>query len=187
MTFIGSDFVEQGKRAAEALAKAMNGNAKILQLEGFPGSSPAINRRKGFENAIKAHPGMTIVRSQPADFERAKGRQVTEALLQAHPDANALYAHNDEMALGAIAALEATGKKPNQDVTIVSVDGTRAALQAIMDGKLLATVESNHRFGPKAFETMARYAKGEKIEPWVVITDSFFDTSNAAQLVSQAY
>jgi len=187
VTFIGSDFVEQGKRAAEALTKAMGGNAKILQLEGFPGSSPAINRRKGFEDAIKVHPGMRIVASQPGDFERAKGRQVAEALLQAHPDANAIYAHNDEMALGAIAALEAAGKKPGQDVTVVSVDGTRAALQAIVEGKLLATVESNPRFGPKAFETMARYARGERIEPWVVVPDGFFDKSNAAQLVSQAY
>ncbi len=187
VTFIGSDFVEQGKRAAEALAKTMNGNAKILQLEGFPGSSPAINRRMGFEDAIKDHPGMRIIASQPGDFERAKGRQVAAALLQSHSDANAIYSHNDEMAIGAIAALEAAGKKPGKDVIIVSVDGTRAALQAIMDGKLLATVESNPRFGPKAFETMARYAKGEKIEPWVVITDGFFDKSNAGQLISQAY
>jgi ribose transport system substrate-binding protein len=82
VTFIGSDFVEQGRRAAEALTRTMNGNAKILQLEGFPGSSPAINRRKGFEDAIKAYPGMRIIASQPGDFERAKGRQVAEALLQ---------------------------------------------------------------------------------------------------------
>ncbi len=187
LTFIGSDFVEQGRRAAEALTKATNGNAGIFQLEGLPGSSPATGRRKGFENFLHAYPGMMIVASQPADFERAKGRQVTEALLQAHQDANAVYSQNDEMAIGAIAALEAAGKKPGQDVIVVSVDGTRAALQAIIEGKLLATVETNPRFGPVAFATMARYARGEMIEPWVVTPDRFFDKTNAAQFLDSAY
>src|SRR5690349_3337735 len=187
VTFIGSDFVQEGKRAAEALAKAVNGKAKIIQLEGTTGSSPANDRRKGFEDYIKAHPGMQIVASQSGDFARDKGRQVAETLLQAHPDATAIYAHNDEMAIGAISALEAAGKKPGQDVQIVSIDGTRDALQAIIDGKMLATVECNPKFGPKAFETMARYAKGEKIEPWVINTDRFYDKSNASQLIGDAY
>jgi ABC-type sugar transport system substrate-binding protein len=98
VTFIGSDFVEEGKRAAEALTKAVNGNAKIIQLEGTTGSSPANDRRKGFEDYIKAHSGMKVVASQSGDFARDKGRQVAETLLQAHPDATAIYAHNDEMA-----------------------------------------------------------------------------------------
>jgi galactofuranose transport system substrate-binding protein len=187
VTFIGSDFVDEGKRAAESLAKAMNGNAKIIQLEGTTGSSPANDRRKGFEDAIKAHPGMKIVASQSGDFARDKGRQVAETLLQAHPDASAIYAHNDEMAIGAIAALEAAGKKPGQDVMIVSIDGTRDALQAIIDGKMLATVECNPKFGPKAFQTLASYGKGELIKPWVINDDRFFDKSNAAQLISDAY
>jgi len=187
VTFIGSDFIEQGKRAAEALTKAMNGNAKIIQLEGTTGSSPANDRAKGFADYIKDQPGMEIVASQSGDFARDKGRQVAEALIQAHPDANAIYAHNDEMAMGAIAALEAAGKVPGKDVTIVSIDGTRDALQAIIDGKMLATVESNPRFGPKAFETLARYAAGEQIEPWVRVPDRFFDKSNAAELIGEAY
>ena len=187
VTFIGSDFVDEGKRAAEALTKAVNGNAKIIQLEGTTGSSPANDRRKGFEDYIKNKPGMKIIASQSGDFARDKGRQVAETLLQAHPDATAIYAHNDEMAIGAISALEAAGKKPGQDVLIVSVDGTRDALQAIIDGKMLATVECNPKFGPKAFETLARYAKGEQIQPWVVNTDRFFDKSNAAQLIGDAY
>ena len=116
MTFIGSDFVEEGKRAAEWLTKAMDGKAKIIELEGTTGSSPANDRQKGFEDYIKAHPGMKIVASQSGDFARDKGRQVAETLLQAHPDATAIYAHNDEMAIGAIAALEAAGKKPGKDV-----------------------------------------------------------------------
>lgn len=187
VTFIGSDFVDEGKRAAEALANAVGGNAKIIQLEGTTGSSPANDRRKGFEEYIKDHPGMQIVASQSGDFARDKGRQVAETLLQAHPDATAIYAHNDEMAIGAIAAIEAAGKTPGKDVIVVSVDGTRDALQAIIDGKMLATVECNPRFGPKAFETALRYAEGEKIEPWVVNTDRFFDQSNAAELIDEAY
>ncbi|WP_262272744.1 ABC transporter substrate-binding protein [Microvirga yunnanensis] len=187
VTFIGSDFVEQGRRTAEALTKATNGNARIVQLEGLPGSSPANGRRKGFEDFIQAHRDMTLVASQPADFERAKGQQVTEALLRVHPDASAIFAHNDEMAIGAMTALEAVGRTPGKDVIVVSVDGTRTALQAIIDGKLLATVETNPRFGPVAFATMARYARGEPIEPWVVITDRFFDKTNAAQFLDSAY
>lgn len=187
VTFIGSDFVEEGRRAGEALARAMNGQARIIQIEGTTGSSPANDRRRGFEEGIKAHSGMRIVASQSGDFVRDKGRQVAETLLQANSGANAIYAHNDEMVIGAIAALEAAGKKPGQDVILVSVDGTRDALQAIIDGKLLATVECNPKFGPKAFETMARYARGEAIEPWVVNTDRFFDASNARQLIADAY
>src|SRR3954447_14511584 len=187
VTFIGSDFVEEGQRIADWLIKATNGQAKIIELEGTTGSSPANDRKKGFDERIKGQSGMQILASQSGDFARDKGRQVAETLLQAHPEATAVYAHNDEMALGAIAALEAAGKKPGQDVTIVSIDGTRDALQAIIDGKLLATVECNPKFGPKAFETAQRYAKGEKIEPWVVNTDRFFDKSNAKELISDAY
>jgi ABC-type sugar transport system substrate-binding protein len=187
VTFIGSDFVDEGKRAAEWLIKATGGKATIIELEGTTGSSPANDRKKGFDEAIKGQSGMTIVASQSGDFARDKGRQVAETLLQAHPDATAIYAHNDEMAIGAIAALEAAGKVPGKDVIIVSIDGTRDALQAIIDGKLGATVECNPRFGPKAFETMERYGKGETIEPWVKNTDKFFDTSNAKDEVANAY
>jgi galactofuranose transport system substrate-binding protein len=187
VTFIGSDFVEEGRRMAEWLIKNANGKTKIIELEGTTGSSPANDRKKGFDEAIKAAGGFEILASQSGDFARDKGRQVAETLLQAHPDATAIYAHNDEMAIGAIAALEAAGKKPGKDVIVVSVDGTRDALQAIIDGKMLATVECNPKFGPKAFETLARYAKGEQIEPWVINTDRFFDKSNATQLIADAY
>jgi ribose transport system substrate-binding protein len=130
---------------------------------------------------------MQIVASQSGDFARDKGRQVAETLLQAHPDATAIYAHNDEMAMGAIAAIEAAGKVPGKDIILVSIDGTRDALQAIIDGKLGATVECNPRFGPKAFETLARYAKGEQIPGWVKNEDKFFDASNATTEIANAY
>ncbi len=207
--FIGSDFVQEGARAAEWLARTMNGEAQIIELQGTTGSSPAIDRGKGFadylagtytpsaENPTAAatpaappsdgFPGMQIIASQTGDFARDEGRQVFETLYQANPNANAIYAHNDEMAIGAIQALEAQGRVPGQDLIIVSVDGSREALQNIIDGKLGATVECNPRFGPIAFETLARYAAGEEIAPRIINQDRFFDRSNAAELIDEAY
>jgi galactofuranose transport system substrate-binding protein len=187
VTFIGSDFIEEGRRAAEWLDKEMGGNAKIIQLEGTTGSSPANDRAKGFADYIADKPGMQIVASQSGDFARDKGRQVAETLLQAHPDATAIYAHNDEMAMGAIAAIEAAGKVPGKDIIIVSIDGTRDALQAIIDGKLGATVECSPHFGPKAYDTLVAYANGEQIPPKIINPDRFFDKSNAAEFVDEAY
>jgi galactofuranose transport system substrate-binding protein len=187
VTFIGSDFVEEGKRAADWLIKTTGGKAKIIELEGTTGSSPANDRKKGFDDAVKAQSGMQILASQTGDFARDKGRQVMETLLQAHPDVTAVYAHNDEMAIGAIAALEAAGKKPGKDVIVVSIDGEKDALQAIVDGKMGASVECNPRFGPKAFETMLKYASGEKIEGKLINPDKFYDSSNAAAELPTAY
>ena len=140
VSFIGSDFVDEGRRAADWLVKKTGGTAKIIELQGTSGSSPANDRKKGFMEVIAKSPGMQIVASQDGDFTRDKGRQVMEALLQAHPEATAVFAHNDEMALGAITALEAAGRHPGKDITIVSIDGEKDGLQAIIDGKLGATV-----------------------------------------------
>ncbi|MGJ7041504.1 ribose transport system substrate-binding protein [Shinella sp. BE166] len=187
LTFIGSNFVEEGKRVAEWLVKNANGKTKIIELEGTTGSSPANDRKKGFDEAIQAAGGFEIVASQTGDFARDKGRQVAESLLQAHPDADIIYAHNDEMAMGAIAALEAAGKVPGKDVLVLSIDGGKEAVQAVVDGKIAAVVECNPRFGPKAFETMMRYAKGEAIDPILVNEDKFYDASNAAAELANAY
>ncbi len=187
VTFIGSDFIEEGKRVAEWLIKNNGGKTKIIELEGTTGSSPANDRKKGFDEAIAAAGGFTLLASQSGDFARDKGRQVAESLLQAHPDADVIYAHNDEMAFGAIAALEAAGKVPGKDVIVLSIDGGKEAVQAVIDGKINAVVECNPRFGPKAFETMARYAKGEKIEPALKNEDKFYDPSNAAAELPNAY
>lgn len=187
VTFIGSDFIQEGQRIAEWLVQNKPDGAKIIQLEGTTGSSPANDRKKGFDEALAGKPEFQILASQSGDFARDKGRQVAEALLQAHPDADVIYAHNDEMAMGAIAALEAAGKVPGKDVLVLSIDGGKEAVQAVVDGKIAAVVECNPRFGPKAFETMARYAAGETIEPWVKNIDKFYDSSNAAQEVANAY
>jgi ribose transport system substrate-binding protein len=187
VTFIGSDFIEEGKRAAEWLIKATGGNAKIIELEGTTGSSPANDRKKGFDDAIKGSAGMQILASQTGDFARDKGRQVMETLLQAHPDVTAVYAHNDEMAIGAIAALEAAGKVPGKDVIVVSIDGEKDALQAIIDGKLGASVECNPRFGPSAFDTLEKYAKGEQIPTKIINPDNFYDANNAKDSIAGSY
>ncbi len=187
VTFIGSDFILEGQRAADWLVKKTGGKATIIELEGTTGASPANDRKKGFDDVIAKNAGMKIVASQTGDFSRDKGRQVAETLLQAHPDANVIYAHNDEMAIGAISALEAAGKKPGKDVIVVSIDGEKDALQAIIDGKLGATVECNPRFGPEAFKTMLRYANGEKLPAKIINPDRFFDESNAKESLAGSY
>ena len=117
LAFVGSNFIQEGQRVAEWTIKATGGKGKIIELEGTIGASPANDRKKGFDDAIKAKaPDMAILASQSGDFARDKGRQVAETLLQAHPDATIVYAHNDEMALGAIAAIEAAGKVPGKDI-----------------------------------------------------------------------
>jgi len=187
VTFIGSDFVEEGQRIADWLIKATNGQAKIIELEGSVGASPANDRKKGFDERIKGQSGMQILASQSGDFARDKGRQVAETLLQAHPEATAIYAHNDEMALGAIAALEAAGKTPGKDVIVVSIDGEKDGVQAIIDGKLGATCECNPRFGRKAFEVMRNYAAGQTIPPYIKNNDNFYDASNAKDVLASAF
>lgn len=187
VTVIQSDFIREGKRAAVAMAKATGGKGKIIELEGTTGASPAIDRKKGFDDAIKACPDLKIIVSQSGDFTRAKGQSVAETLLQSHPDATAIYAHNDEMALGAIAAVKSAGKTPGKDIKVVSIDGEKDALKSVAAGDMFATVECSPRFGPKAFDTMAAYASGKSTPTTIINTDQFFDKSNAAQNVDAAY
>ena len=188
IAFLGSDFVDQGRRVAEWTLENFAGDKGIIvELEGITGSSPANDRKKGFDDVMAMHANMTIVASQSGDFARDLGRQVMETLLQAHPDVNIVYAHNDEMAIGAIHALELAGRTPGEDVLVVSIDGTRDALQAIIDGKMGVTVESSPFFGPLACSVMQRYANGETIEPWVKVDDRIFTIENAARHVGEAY
>jgi galactofuranose transport system substrate-binding protein len=182
-----SDFVQEGKRAAWAMANATGGNAKIIELEGTTGASPAIDRKKGFDDAIKACSGMQIVASQDGDFTRVKGRSVAQTLLQSHPEATAIYAHNDEMAVGAIAAIKAAGKTPGKDIKLVSIDGEKDGVNAIVKGEIYSVVECSPHFGPKAFDTMEQYASGKDTPVALINTDRLFNSQNAAQLVSTAF
>jgi ribose transport system substrate-binding protein len=132
-------------------------------------------------------PNMVIFASHSAYFVPDKVPQVADTLLQAHPDATIVYAHNDEMALGAIAAIEAAGKVPGKDILVVSIDGEKDAVQAIIDGKLGATCECNPRFGPAAFDILYKYANGDTIAPMIINPDRFFDASNAKDVLSSAF
>jgi hypothetical protein len=129
---------------------------------------------------------MRVVASQTGDFSRAQGQSVMQNVAQSLGKGfTAVYAHNDEMALGAIEALKAAGRAPGKDVTVVSVDGERAALESIQRGELGATVESNPRFGPLAFETVEQVRKGQPVPPKKLVPDRFFDRTNAAQFVAE--
>ncbi len=180
-TLIASDFVAEGRMAGEWLAKKCAGKAGIIQLEGTTGSAPANDRRKGFESAITAHPEMKILASQTGDFKRSDGKNVMEALIKVHGAAiTAVYAHNDDMAIGAIQALEAAGRAPGKDVTVVSIDGMGFAFEAIRDGKLNCTVECNPLLGPMAFDAVEKALRGEKLPKTLVQEDRLFDETNAA-------
>ena len=187
ITFMGSNFIEEGERAAQWLVENMGETGKVIELYGTIGSSPAMDRATGFRNVVSKYPGIEIVASQSGDFTRALGQQVMEQLLQAYPDVNAVYAHNDEMALGAIQALKDAGRKPGQDVLVVSIDGTRDALQASIDGELGATCECNPRFGPLAFDTIEKFLAGEAIPTKITVEDMFFTKENAKDFIDFAY
>ena len=188
VTFIGSNFVEEGQRAGEWLAKQSNGKAGIVELTGTAGSSVANDRSQGFKTAIKYKPEMQIIASQTGDFTRATAQKVMENIIQSKgKEITAVYAHNDEMALGAIQALQAAGMKPGKDVLVVSVDGEKAALQAITQGTMNVSVECNPRFGPIAFDTLEKHLNGEKVPTKIIVPDRFFDQNNAQQFVNEAY
>jgi ABC-type sugar transport system substrate-binding protein len=187
LTFIGSNFVEQGKRAAQAMAKATGGTGKVAILLGSSGNNVTTDRTQGFKDELAKTPGLSVVAEQTGEFDRSKGQAVMEQLIQSHPDITAVYAENDEMGVGAVNALKTAGKAPGKDVKVVSIDGTRNAVQLIADGSYNAVIESNPRFGPLAFQTLQKFESGEAIPASVVITDDQYDETNAAQKVGNAY
>ena len=190
VTFIGSDFIKEGEMAAEWMAKKMNGKGKIAELTGTTGSAPANDRAKGFRNVIAKHPEMQIVFTQTGDFTRAKGKEVMEALLKSPTGKTigAVYTHNDDMALGAIQAMEEAGIKPGKDMIIVSIDGVKAAFEAMAAGKLNCSVECNPLLGPYLFDTIEKVRKGESVPKWTVIEDKFYDETTAkAELPNRKY
>ncbi len=178
-TLIASDFVTEGQMVGEWLAEKTSGNAKIIQLEGTPGAAPAIDRKKGFDDAIAAHPGMTLLASQSGEFNIEKGKEVMEALLAQHAGSvTAVYAHNDDMALGAVQALEAAGKKPGEDVLVLSIDGGKAALDALVNGRINCVVECLPLLGPNAFDAIEKIRSGETLPKWQKVEDQLFDATN---------
>ena len=187
LTFIGSDFAQQGKRAADEMAKAMNNKGKVAILLGAPGNNVTTLRTSGFKDEIaKVAPAIKIVFEQTGNFAREDGQKVTEQLLQSNPDINGIYGENDEMALGAITALKGAGKKAG-DVKVVSIDGTKGAVQAIVDGWASAVIESNPRFGPLSFATATSFFGGQPVNQDIIIQDRQYDESNAKADLGSAF
>jgi ABC-type sugar transport system substrate-binding protein len=180
VTLLGSDFLEEGRQAARIMAELTHGKANIVELVGTIDSAPANDRYKGFRDILQAYPGMKIIDSQSGDFTLAQGREVMEAFLQTHGKSiTAVYAHNDDMALGAIKAIEAYGLRPGVDIKIVSVDAARGAFEAMIAGKLNATVECNPLLGPQFLELALKVVNGEPVPKWVPSKESVFFPENA--------
>jgi simple sugar transport system substrate-binding protein len=190
LTLIGSDFVEEGRKAGRWLleyykdgaGKGVLGDVRIVELQGTVGSGPANDRKAGFAEIISNDTRFKIVRSQAGDFTRVKGKEVMEEFLKAEGKRiNVLFAHNDDMALGAIEAIEAAGLKPGTDVIIISVDGAKGAFEAMLAGKLNVTIECNPLLGPQLMSAVKDVAAGKPIPRRIVTEETVFPMETAAQ------
>jgi len=190
LTIMGSDFVKEGEKAAEWLAKYLQEKGiddgkkeiNIVELQGTTGSAPAIDRKTGFANIMKDHANWKITRSQTGNFTRAEGKAVMEAFLKADKKIQVLYAHNDDMAIGAIQAIKEAGLKPGKDIIIVSVDGVKGAFQAMIAGELNASIECSPLLGPQAVQAVRDLIIDKKKLPeriWTI--EGVFDQTNAEQ------
>jgi simple sugar transport system substrate-binding protein len=185
VTFMGSDFVEEGRRAGRWLLekeKGTTGDVNIVELQGTVGSAPAIDRKKGFESVIQAEPRFKIIRSQTGDFTRAKGKEVMEAFLKAEGKRiNVLYAHNDDMAIGAIQAIEEAGLKPGKDIIIISIDAVKGAFEAMIAGKLNVSVECSPLLGPQLMQAVKDLKAGKPLPRRIVTKEGVFPMEVAAK------
>ena len=186
-TLIASDFVAEGRRAGEWLVKKTGGKCNVAELQGSTGAAPAIDRKKGFEQALQGQAGMKIIMSQTGDFTRTGGKQVMEAFLKSPQGGQiqAVYAHNDDMALGAIQAIEEAGKKPGKDILVVCVDGGRAALEEIAKGRIACAVECSPRLAPQAFDAVNDVLSGKTLPKKQVVQDRIFDETNAKDVLAR--
>ena len=180
-TFIGSDFILEGEKAATwaqeefAAADAVN----MVVLEGTTGSAPANDRAAGWANILGDDPKFKTVASQTGDFTRDGGKKVMEGFLATYPDIDLLYAHNDDMGLGAIEAIEAAGKVPGQDIKIVTVDAVKAGMEALAAGKINFIVECSPLLGEQLFQASSAVLSGQEIPARVVTIETTFDQEQA--------
>ncbi|MEV7027354.1 ABC transporter substrate-binding protein [Kitasatospora sp. NPDC093558] len=191
VSFLGSDFVEEGKKAGDWLVKEYQGKSdevNIVQLEGTTGSAPANDRKSGFADATKGEPKFKVVASQTGDFTRAKGKEVMQAFLKSQSKIDVLYAHNDDMALGAIQAIEEAGKKPGTDIKIVSVDGVKDAFTAMSQGKINYDVECNPLLGDQLMDLVKKVKAGEQVPRRIKTEEGTFTPEQAtAALPNRQY
>jgi galactofuranose transport system substrate-binding protein len=178
-TFLGSDFIEEGKKAGEWLVENHSGPTNVVELQGTTGAAPAIDRKEGFEDATKATPEIKIVASQTGDFTRSGGKQVMEAFLKSQPDIDVVYAHNDDMGLGAIEAIKAAGKKPGVDIKIITVDAVKDGMTALAGGEINFIVECNPLLGPQLMDLAKKVVAGEEVPQRVVTEETTFTQEQA--------
>ncbi|WP_244930973.1 ABC transporter substrate-binding protein [Nocardioides sp. W7] len=185
-TFLGSDFVVEGEKAGQWLVdnaadSDTNGDGKInvVQLEGTTGAAPAIDRAEGFASTTGSEPTIEVTASQTGDFTRDGGKQVMESFLQSDDTIDVVYAHNDDMGLGAIEAIEAAGKKPGVDIKIITVDAVKDGMTALAEGKINFIVECNPLLGPQLMDLAEKVVAGEEVEPRVLTEEGTFDQEQA--------
>jgi ABC-type sugar transport system substrate-binding protein len=182
VTFIGSDFIEEGKRVGEWVSDNLATEPiNVVELQGTTGSAPAIDRKEGFADATKDNPNIKVIASETGNFTRAEGKTVMEGFLQAYPDIDVVYAHNDDMGLGAIEAIEAAGKVPGKDIKVVSIDGVKDGMTALSEGKISYIVECNPLLGPDLAKIIKTLHDGGTVEPRIVTQDGAFDQAAATE------
>jgi ABC-type sugar transport system substrate-binding protein len=183
VSFLGSDFVEEGEKAGawvlEEFADADEVN--IVQLEGTTGAAPAIDRAEGFAEVIAADDKFEVVASQTGDFTRAGGKQVMEAMLKSQDDIDLVYAHNDDMGLGAIEAIEAAGLVPGEDIKIVTVDAVKDGMQALADGKINFIVECSPLLGQQLVDIITTLNEGGEVEKRIITEETTFTQEQAIE------
>ncbi|MEX3928485.1 ABC transporter substrate-binding protein [Paraburkholderia sp. BR10936] len=187
VTMIGSDFMEEGRRAGHWLEERYKnepGPINIAELQGTVGSAPANDRHAGLMEVIKSDRKFKVIASQSGDFTLAGGKQVMEAFAKTYgKKINVVYAHNDDMALGAIQAMEEAGIKPGKDVTVVSFDATKGGFQAMVDGKINVDVECSPLLGPQLMAAVKDIVAGKQIPRRIVTDEGIFPMNVAAQVM----
>jgi galactofuranose transport system substrate-binding protein len=183
-TYIGSDFVEEGRKAGTEMCKLLEGatTKNVVELVGNVGSSPAIDRGTGFRET-SAECGITITQSQTANWDATEGKSVMEAFLKESKDVQGVFAQNDEMGLGAIQALEEAGLEPATGVKIITVDATKGAFEAMIDGKINVAVECNPLLAPQVYEAALKAVNGETLPKWVPSIEDVFFMEDAAEIL----
>jgi ABC-type sugar transport system substrate-binding protein len=192
VSLVGSDFVEEGRRAGRWLlehTRNVPGEIGIVELQGTVGSAPANDRKRGFAEVIAAEPRYRIIRSRSGDFERTRARDITAEFLKAEGRRiRVLFAHSDTMALGAIEAIEAAGFKPGSDILVIAIEGSRKGLEAIIAGKLNVSVECSPLLGPQLMGVVEQVVAGQPAPRRVITQETVFTRENAAAaLPDRAY
>ncbi|MEM5314531.1 ABC transporter substrate-binding protein [Paraburkholderia sp. JHI869] len=187
VTMIGSDFLEEGRRAGKWLEdhyKSNPGPINIVELQGTVGSAPANDRHSGLMEVIKNDPKFKIIASQSGDFTLAGGKQVMEAFAKTYGNKiNVVYAHNDDMALGAIQAMEEAGMKPGKDISVVSFDATKGGFEAMIAGKMNVDVECSPLLGPQLMSAVKDVVAGKQLPKRIVTNETVFPMDVAAQVL----